>query len=92
MDAATGFSGAGYVPELDFTRLMNQLERVFDFMKDEQWHTLREVSEAAHGPEASISAAIRSLRKPKHGGYVVDRRRVDNYYEYRLILDPALRS
>lgn len=81
------FYGAGYEEELDHSRLTNQLHRVFNFMSDQKWHTLSEVSEAAKGPEASISAAIRALRNPKNGGYTVDRRRVGNLYEYRLNLD-----
>lgn len=40
----------------------------------ETWLTLDELAKLTHYPPASISAQLRHLRKPEHGGYVVDKR------------------
>ena len=40
----------------------------------ETWLTLDELARLTHYPPASISAQLRHLRKPEHGGYVVDKR------------------
>jgi hypothetical protein len=39
------------------------------------WLTLGEIAEATEFGEASISAQLRHLRKPHHGGYHVEKRR-----------------
>ena len=40
------------------------------------------------GSEAGISARLRDLRKPRFGGYTVERRRVDGgLFEYRILLE-----
>jgi hypothetical protein len=39
-------------------------------------------------PEASVSAQLRHLRKPRFGGHTVERRYMSNgLYEYKLILN-----
>jgi hypothetical protein len=38
------------------------------------WLTLDELAKMTHYPPASISAQLRHLRKPKFGGFVVDKR------------------
>ena len=38
------------------------------------WLTLRELSQITQFGETSISAQLRHLRKPKYGGYVVEKR------------------
>ncbi len=40
----------------------------------ETWLTLDELAKLTHYPPASISAQLRHLRKPEHGGYVVEKR------------------
>jgi hypothetical protein len=40
----------------------------------ESWLTLRELSQLTQYGEASISAQLRHLRKPKFGSYVVEKR------------------
>jgi hypothetical protein len=40
----------------------------------ETWLTLDELAKLTHYPPASISAQLRHLRKPEHGGYVVRKR------------------
>jgi hypothetical protein len=82
------FNGADYLPERDNERLSKQLDRVVWAMKDEQWHTLGAVSRMTGDPEASVSAQLRHLRKPRFGGHTVERRYVNNgLYEYKLIFN-----
>jgi hypothetical protein len=40
----------------------------------ETWLTLDELAKLTHYPPASISAQLRHLRKPRFGGFVVDKR------------------
>lgn len=78
---------AGYVPERDNDRLDSQLERVKTLMLDGRWRSLEEIATATGDPhDASISARLRDLRKPRFGEYVVDRRYVANgLYQYRVL-------
>jgi hypothetical protein len=48
-----------------------QIERVYNLMIDGRKRTLAEISVAVGGPEASISARIRELRRAGNGGYDV---------------------
>jgi hypothetical protein len=87
----------GYVPdfdgetidqERDKPRLFPQLQRVGGAMKDGHWRTLQQVSVVTGDPEASVSARLRDLRKPKFGGHQVERRYVsDGLHEYKLTLN-----
>lgn len=65
---------------------MRQLERVERAMRDGEWHTLSALSERLRIGESCLSAHVRSLRKPRHGGYTVERTydREDRVYLYRL--------
>jgi|APSaa5957512535_1039671.scaffolds.fasta_scaffold24847_3 hypothetical protein len=84
-DALPSFDGETYQPEFDESRLSVQMRRVYDAMRDGLWHTLGELSELTATPEASLSARIRDFRKPKFGGFVVDRKRGGNgLHYYRL--------
>lgn len=79
--------GDTYEPGRDKVRLNAQQQRVFDEVCDEQWHTLRDLSESLGDPEASISARLRDFRKPKFGGHEVEREYVqDGIWRYRLLL------
>lgn len=69
------FDGPAYVPALDQTRLVRQLDRIRDLMLDGVWRTLGEIEQVTGYPQASISAQARHLRKPRFGGYVVEKRR-----------------
>ena len=73
----------------DNKRLLSQFERVFNLMVDGNWRTLKEISEAASAPEASVSAMLRCFRRKKFGGHVVNRQprsdRRYGLYEYQLI-------
>lgn len=96
MDDVSGHrDGATYEPALDYERLNGQQERVARVMADGRWRTLGEIQaeiEArfdTHDPQASLSARLRDLRKPKFGGHTVDRRRRGEgkrgLFEYRLL-------
>jgi len=83
----THFSGTTYDPILDRTRLTTQLNRVFDKMRDGQWHTLAELAEYSGGTEAAVSARIRDFRKARFGGHTVERERVRaGLWRYKLVL------
>lgn len=80
------FDGADYTPERDVQRLTKQFRRVFDLMRDGQWRTLKAISSYTHDPEASVSAQLRHMRKPRFGGHTINKKYVDNgLYVYQLI-------
>lgn len=80
------FDGRTYNPAVDQKRLSRQLDKVkFHLQSTGQWHTLRELALLCGGSEASISARIRDLRKPRFGGYIIERRHVkDGVWQYRM--------
>lgn len=83
------FDGETYEPEEDHARLTGQLARVLDLMKDGRWRTLAEIAKAVDGSEAGVSARLRDLRKPRFGGYVVERERGEGgLHRYRLEVGP----
>lgn len=78
------------VTALDAARLGRQLEAVRSLMLDGRWRTLGEVSAATGAPEASVSARLRDLRKPRNGAFSVDRRRrTAGTWEYRVNQEQA---
>lgn len=79
------FDGADYVHERDSVRLTGQLLRVFDAIKDGNWYTLNAIAEVTEDPPASVSAQLRHLRKPRFGGYNIEKKHIENgLYVYRL--------
>jgi hypothetical protein len=81
-----GFDGSTYEPPLDKERLSAQFLRVKAVMSDGQWRSLAELSEATKSPEASVSARLRDLRKPRHGCRIVERKRITRgLFHYRLL-------
>jgi hypothetical protein len=81
------FDGADYVPARDDARLTGQLRRIVDVMRDGRWRSLREIADRTGDPEASISAQLRHLRKPRFGAHTVERRREGATYQYRVELN-----
>ena len=80
------FNGDDYVPDRDDPRLKKQIYRVWDAMFDGGWKTLKQISQITGDPEASISAQLRHLRKPRFGSHTIERRHLGNgLYEYKLI-------
>lgn len=85
--------GVTFTPEFDRDRLNRQALDVYDTLAGNygapggQWWTLRELADFTGHPEASISARIRDLRKPRYGALTIDRRRRGEgrgTWEYRL--------
>lgn len=84
------FDGATYDHARDSARLGDQMASVFDLMKDGQWRTLQEIAGAVGAPESSVSARLRDLRKPRFGGYRVERRYIcRGCFKYQLIVREA---
>lgn len=85
---AQDFGGETFEEPDDGKRLRRQLNAVRTYMEVGWWRTLREVANAVGAPEASVSARLRDLRKAKHGGYTIERRRVpggNGLHEYRMV-------
>jgi len=61
---------------------------VFALMSDGVFRSLAGIAHATGFPEASISARLRDFRRPKFGGYTVERRRggFGGSHEYRLLV------
>ena len=82
------FDGSDYEPELDQARLTGQLLRVYSCMDDGLWRTLAEISDVTRDPQASISAQLRHLRKPRFGSHQMNkRRRTAGTWEYQLLVN-----
>lgn len=67
------FNGEAYVPIRDDARLTGQLLRVWQCMHDGVQRSLSEISKLTGDPEASISAQLRHLRKPRFGSHTVSK-------------------
>jgi hypothetical protein len=84
---AQAFDGSTYEPDQDYDRLNRQQRQVYGVLAhpSRPWLTLAYIAQLIGASEASVSARLRDLRKPKYGGHVVERRRVEGgLYEYRL--------
>lgn len=79
----------------DMPRLNKQLQAVYDIMRDGNWRTLPELRYHVKATTQSLSARLRDFRKPKFGGFLVERRKIGGLFEYRLDTerrDPATRT
>jgi hypothetical protein len=86
-DQTSLFDGPGLIAAVDDPRLQRQIDRVYNLMRDGEWRTLHDISQATGAPEASVSARLRDLRKPWWGGHTVDEERVAvgfGLHRYRL--------
>lgn len=80
------FDGSDYQPARDDVRLTGQLLRIWSVVCDGAWRTLDQIAAATGDPQASISAQLRHLRKPRFGAHKVEREHVkDGLYRYRVI-------
>lgn len=91
-DAPPSFDGATYRPEHDQERLSGQLGRVLEYMLGHGgWRTIAQIASVVGGSESGVSARLRDLRKPKFGGYRVDRKPLGGekrgLYVYRVRRD-----
>jgi hypothetical protein len=85
------FNGSDYDPQRDDARLIGQLLRIWEYMKDSKWRTLSEIAQATGDPQASISAQLRHLRKPRFGAHTVDKEYLGNgLYQYKVIPNDLL--
>jgi hypothetical protein len=83
---ASHFNGSDYVPARDDDRLRGQQLRIWELMRDGRWLTLGQIAEGTGDPEASISAQLRHLRKPRFGSHTVNKRyRGDGLFEYQVL-------
>lgn len=79
------FDGRTYSAPRDESRLFAQLEDVLSVMRDGEWHTLDAISAATGHPQASVSARLRDLRKPRWGSHTVERAYVERgLFKYRM--------
>jgi len=83
------FDGSDYKPVLDDDRLNDQYHRIFNLMSDGKWRTLQEISFTTGDPQASVSAQLRHMRKPRFGAHIVRKQRVQGretqgLFEYQL--------
>ena len=65
----------GPVNAADCERLEGQTRAIFNLMVDECWRTLAEIEGITGYPQASISAQLRHLRKPRFGSHTINKRR-----------------
>ena len=80
------FNGADYNADRDNARLSGQLRRIWEIVIDGRWYTLKDIAIRTGDPEPSISAQLRHLRKPRFGGYIVEREYIANgLYKYRVL-------
>lgn len=81
------FDGRTYSAPRDEGRLFSQLQDVRALMRDGQWRTLANISAATGHPQASVSARLRDLRKPRWGSHTVEREYIDQgLWQYRLLV------
>lgn len=83
--------GKTYSHARDGARLALQHNRVLAVMQDGQEHTLAELAKKTGDPEASVSARLRDLRKPRFGSHDIRTRYVERgLFVYRLVKQKAL--
>ncbi len=76
----------------DLPRLASLLQRVKTLMLDGRWRTLAAIRAECGGSECSVSARLRDLRRPEHGGFVVEHeRRANGTWFYRVDAGPQRR-
>ena len=89
IDNSPRFDGDDYVPKRDNPRLRPQYQRIWDVMVDGAYRTLPEIRQVTGDPEASISAQLQHMRKPRFGSHTVNRRHrgdgAHGLYEYQLV-------
>ena len=85
--------GKTYEAEFDYRRLNRQARLVYDAMCDGSWRSLKDIADKTGQPEASISARLRDLRKPRFGKLIVERKRhliFPGVWLYRLAIEAVM--
>lgn len=81
--------------KFDFARLKTRDERLLTLMADQKWRTLKEIETIIGYPQASVSAGLRSFRRPEKGGHVLNRQirgdRQRGLWEYQLLRSDGLK-
>lgn len=62
----------------------SQLDRVFTFLTDGQWHSLEEIVDGTGDRTTSVDAQLRHLRKDGWGSWIIDKAPRGRYVHYRL--------
>lgn len=70
------FFGEGYEEDRDHEELTGQLKAVYETLEPGLWLTLENISKTTNIPQASVSAAIRTLRN--QFGFVIDKKLREN--------------
>lgn len=74
--------------QADQIRLTGQIARVLQVLINSgEWESVKDIAGTTGDPETSVSAQLRNLRKAKHGGYDVRRKRVGNLSVYKLFVE-----
>lgn len=60
-----------YQPDLDFSRLSRQIDRIKALMLDGAPRTIQEITRIVGGSETGNSGLVRDLRKPRNGGFII---------------------
>lgn len=85
------FNGSNVSAQMDGKRLGDQLQRIFDLMKDGKWRTLKEIESITGDCTSSVSAQLRNLKKEKFGNHAVPKqprgKRINGLWEYKLIVN-----
>lgn len=82
------FDGSTYQHERDSSRLGDQMAAVLSVMSDGKWRTLAGIASETNAPEASVSARLRDLRKPRFGGHTVNREYLQRgLFQYQLVVN-----
>lgn len=84
------FAGATYRPNRDKVRLTKQALRIFQFVRDGRWYTLKEIEAATGDPSPSVSARLRSFKLPEMGGHQLEKRLHSGstgLWEYRVLVN-----
>lgn len=84
------FDGETYSHDRDSARLGDQMAAVLSVMADGKWRTLADIASETNAPEASVSARLRDLRKPRFGGHTVNREFLRRgLFRYQLVVCDA---
>lgn len=83
-----GTYGPLFDEAIDGERIEKQMDRIRGVLLSHAWLSLAQLANATGDPEASISAQIRHLRKPRFGGHTIEKRRRQpegGTWEYRMV-------
>lgn len=86
-ETAMYFDGSTIDHARDTSRLGEQMAAVLSVMADGKWRTLSAIASETNAPEASVSARLRDLRKPRFGGHTVNREYLQRgLFQYQLLV------